>query len=81
MPLLRGHVELWLCDDLRLVMHNICTCNMLYHKWPFVNDLTAVNIFTFFVSTPHQGFVATLKDSFGFIESEEHDCELFFPFT
>lgn len=27
-----------------------------------------------------QGFVATLKDSYGFIESEEHDCELFFPF-
>ncbi|XP_064387702.1 cold shock domain-containing protein E1-like [Halichondria panicea] len=28
-----------------------------------------------------RGFVATLKDSYGFIESEEHDCELFFPFT
>ena len=27
-----------------------------------------------------QGFIATLKDSYGFIESEEHDCELFFPF-
>ena len=22
-----------------------------------------------------QGFVATLKDSYGFIESEEHDCD------
>ena len=33
--------------------------------------------------SPHthtQGFIATLKDSYGFIESEEHDCELFFPF-
>lgn len=28
-----------------------------------------------------RGFVATLKDSYGFIESEEHDCELFFPFS
>lgn len=28
-----------------------------------------------------RGFIATLKDSFGFIESEEHDCELFFPFS
>lgn len=28
-----------------------------------------------------KGFVATLKDSYGFIESEEHDCELFFPFS
>ena len=24
--------------------------------------------------------MATLKESYGFIESEEHDCELFFPF-
>ena len=29
---------------------------------------------------PLQGFIATLKDGFGFIESEEHDCELFFSF-
>lgn len=28
-----------------------------------------------------QGFVSVLKEGFGFIETEEHDCELFFPFS
>lgn len=30
-----------------------------------------------------QGFVSRLikKENYGFIESEEHDCEIFFPFT
>ena len=28
-----------------------------------------------------QGFIVTLKDSYGFIEPEEHDCEMFFPFS
>ena len=27
-----------------------------------------------------KGFVSVLKEGFGFIETEEHDCELFFPF-
>jgi cold shock CspA family protein len=28
-----------------------------------------------------KGFVSVLKEGFGFIETEEHDCELFFPFS
>ncbi len=30
-----------------------------------------------------QGFISRLikKEKYGFIESEEHDCEIFFPFT
>lgn len=30
-----------------------------------------------------QGFISRLikKENYGFIESEEHDCEIFFPFT
>lgn len=28
----------------------------------------------------HRGFIAALKDTFGFIETEEHDKEVFFHY-
>lgn len=31
-------------------------------------------------TTKQQGFVATLKDSFGFIETADHEREVFFHF-
>lgn len=33
------------------------------------------------VNTTQQGFIATLKDNFGFIETAEHDKEVFFHFS
>jgi cold shock CspA family protein len=47
------------------------------------NTKTAVNVklVTRNSSNKQQGFIATLKDSFGFIESAEHNKEVFFHFS
>ena len=46
------------------------------------NTKTAVNVKLLVRSSvsKNQGFIATLKDNFGFIETAEHDKEVFFHF-
>jgi hypothetical protein len=46
------------------------------------NNKIAVNVKLMSRSsmTRHLGFVATIKDAFGFIETAEHDREVFFHF-
>eukprot|EP00731_Ephydatia_muelleri_P017162 Em0010g260a len=62
----QGRVELELAD--RVVAET--------HHRPFKIQYTSdYGIIRF------HGFIATLKDSYGFIEPEEHDCEMFFPFS
>jgi len=40
-----------------------------------------VKLLTRSVTSKQQGFIATLKDNFGFIETAEHDREVFFHFS